>query len=186
MGTIYAVAQTQYFDRVIIGIPTDPIDINRVVGRSLAAGTKNYASQDSIAIGRGNHSVSWGGSVGHSNTTRTFCFATGFNNKVNEGTSFRSSFAAGNFNFISADQSFASGLGNDVIGDYAGAIGAYLINNENESVVVGAYNEVKTDLQFSVGIGDSSGRSNALEVYKDGSVMINEPQGDIPMGIYGE
>jgi len=64
--------------------------------------------------------------------------------------------------------------------------GKGLIVRDDNSVVVGKYNKVTSGTEaFIVGIGNnSSPGENAFEVYMNGKVIINKPQGDISMGIY--
>jgi hypothetical protein len=51
--------------------------------------------------------------------------------------------------------------------------GEHLEFSNDSEAAVGAYNKTKSNLRFSVGNGsDESHRSNALEVYKDGTVII--------------
>lgn len=107
---------------------------------------------------------------------------------------------------IVGSYSSSRGIASLVVGEYsvldnlleegpraAALIGEGLIGKWDTSVVIGKYNnsniEVDSGLLFAIGNGTGSAtnqRSNALEVYDDGTVIIAEPQGDIPMGEFGE
>jgi len=58
---------------------------------------------------------------------------------------------------------------------------------DEASTVIGQWNKntgTGTDEVFVIGIGSASPGANAMEVYRDGTVIINVPQGDISMGIF--
>lgn len=95
-------------------------------------------------------------------------------------------FAAGRYNEVYATNASTMGEYNLVTGDRGMAFGYQLLNSNDDATVVGAYNEEVVDAIFSVGNGDSSARSNALVVKKDGSITITEVQGDISMGVFSQ
>jgi len=88
------------------------------------------------------------------------------------------------------------GYGNTLDASSAAAIGSSLSTHYDDSLVVGSFNLPAANLTkpnsptaFVVGIGYAGTSSpwiptkkNALEVYKDGTVIINERQGDVLMG----
>ena len=163
--------------------------------------TVNTISNGSAAIGYNSHSNSWSLTVGShnkaldnsfssgTNEVRNFGGAIGHSNNVNydaTGQYPRHSFAAGLSNTVLGNSSFASGSYGDINADNATALGKGITIAHHKAVVVGEYNEDKADVRFAVGNGDdSSNRSNALEVYKNGDVIINKAQGDIGMGGFG-
>lgn len=74
----------------------------------------------------------------------------------------------------------------------ATALGEGLINGWNFATVVGKFNDTtptaSSGLLFAVGNGAGAAqvdRTNAMEVYSSGKIIINTPQGDIPMGDFG-
>lgn len=80
--------------------------------------------------------------------------------------------------------SLAVGWGNS-LSSYSLAVGRYLNSPGSNSLVVGKYNASASGAYFIVGKGSSNGnRSNALEVYSDGTVVIPKKQGSVSMGIY--
>lgn len=54
------------------------------------------------------------------------------------------------------------------------AHGDHVTADANYQTTFGTYNEVNTDAAFIVGNGDSSKKSNALEVNKDGNVYVQQ------------
>ena len=196
----------------VFALDTDNLDVgnnpsNAVSGYSTAVGDYNDAQTKSIAVGHNNDAIDNSGAVGHWNTAGHLSTASGWGNKVwdtslsvgvaNEvnleyaTTGGQSSFLVGDFSKVEGSSCFSAG-GSNTVGDVnsltrsAAAIGSYLTNTNDLSVVVGYANANKPGLRFSVGCGDASYAiyKNGLEVYDDGVVVINEPQGDIAMGSY--
>lgn len=161
---------------------------NTIYAGSASTGYNNQSSYHSLVLGA--HSLAHNSSlsVGHTNESKNLSAAVGYLNNVNKddnsGTIARS-MAVGTTNYILSSDSFASGWNNDVTANQAMALGYALVNAETRSTVVGEYNAAKNDVRFVVGNGDSGSRSNALEVYKNGDVIINKEQGDISMGAFG-
>lgn len=63
-------------------------------------------------------------------------------------------------------------------------IGSYNIAYDSDSAVIGKYNKnTQGDELFILGNGTSSAPSNAMEVFKNGTIRILR-QGDISMGTY--
>jgi len=156
-----------------IGISTYTYDGNA----SIAVGLANWVyGAHSVAIGRSNYledgDEEWDGTeyslaVGQSNTMR--------------GTH---SAIVGMYNVIDEDYDYGLPLGTVVLG-------RGLISRWSNCTVVGKYNNaslaVNSGLLFAVGNGSSSatdGRSNAFEVFYDGTVKM-PIQGDILMGEFG-
>jgi hypothetical protein len=72
--------------------------------------------------------------------------------------------------------------------DGSATFGRGLVNKWNSSLVTGQYNSTTppSTLLFAIGNGvDGNNRTNAMEVYKDGKVIIRQAQGDILMGEFG-
>lgn len=114
--------------------------------------------------------------------------AVGLYNEVNYAAptgSPRGSFAVGYYNNIFGNYCQTSGAYNDITADYTTTLGYALEATTNNATIVGKYNEDKAGVLFVVGQGDSIVRKNALEVHDDGSVIINQAQGDIDMGGFG-
>lgn len=66
--------------------------------------------------------------------------------------------------------------------------GNWLENRWSNATIIGQYNATTppATLLFAIGNGnDANNRSNAVEVYKDGKVIIRQAQGDILMGEFG-
>ena len=102
-----------------------------------------------------------------------------------EGIQARRSLAVGYVNVVEAFDSAAVGRNNAVEARMATALGMGLTNTTDMATVVGAYNEDKPGVRFAVGDGaDENSKSNALEVYDDGRVVMKK-QGDIKMGAFG-
>jgi hypothetical protein len=159
-----------------------------------------------LAVGQGNalSNGSDGLMVGASNNidTATCSLVLGYANYATEASD---SIVGGIEN--SANQSDCSqtfGIYNAITGSYASLIGgdnnnatnaassatlgSHLINNWGYSTVIGQYNAYQGggDLAFVIGIGASdNSRKNAMEVYKDGSIVVPKRQGDIKMGEFG-
>jgi hypothetical protein len=90
-------------------------------------------------------------------------------------------FSEGNSNSIMVGlNNFAGGNTN------SGIVGRGLANLWNDCLVAGRYNDTSVSgIMFAVGNGvDASNRSNALEVYSDGKILMPR-QGDILMGEFG-
>lgn len=82
------------------------------------------------------------------------------------------SVSVGGYNTIDFDESLAVGK----------SVHAYDAN----SVVIGMWNkDTGGNELFVIGKGTSSVKSNAFEVFDDGSVCIPVRQGDIDMGVFG-
>jgi hypothetical protein len=108
--------------------------------------------------------------------------------------SYWKSVEAGSSSYVASSQSavLMVGFGNALNASNSAAIGSSLATDSSDSLVVGRFNEDPGDLVlpnaatiFVLGKGTSAEKANAMEVYQDGTVIINERQGDIPMGIYG-
>lgn len=98
------------------------------------------------------------------------------------------SVATGRENIIYGDYSFVSGR-NNTVGyssivagtsshsegfEYTAALGGYIEIGNNYQVVVGKYNEQKSDVRFAVGNGESANeRNNAFEVTMSGLTKAN-------------
>lgn len=198
---LVAYAATE-FDNVDVGNAA----VNTATASALAVGYGNTANQNSIAGGEINTSKYASAAFGVMNdaTYRSFAsgwgnFASGYaaafgqDNKVNEGIvnlspERRFSFATGQMNVITGGHNFAAGAFNHIVAFRAAAIGTGLINTVDDSTIVGSYNEEKSGIRFVVGRGtesDEASRSNALEVYADGDVIIPKRQGDVLMGSFG-
>lgn len=80
------------------------------------------------------------------------------------------------------------GFGNNHWAGNTMTAGSYLITYDENSTVVGQWNiDTGGDEAFVVGNGTGSGdKRNALEVYKNGDVIVPKAQGDIDMGIFGQ
>lgn len=123
----------------------------------------------------------------------SYSAAFGGNNTVG-GTS---SAAFGNNNIVGGNYSAAFGFINTVEGDYSTAFGAnnivgedystaFGVNNSvggHASVAFGSFNkaysidngdDIPDDLRFSIGIGDSAERMNALSIFKNGEAWFDE------------
>ncbi len=182
-GVVYAT--TTSFDEVDVGVDIP----HTVTGGSLAVGNDNQSSYKSLATGSYSFAHNNSFTAGHTNKAHIMSGAVGYLNNVNVGSSSypRSAFAAGTINTVYGSDSVAFGHGNDIAASYSSAMGKGLLITTNKTNVVGEYNEdtVGADMRFVVGNGDSGSRSNAFEVHKDGSVIINQSQGDIDMGGFG-
>ena len=81
--------------------------------------------------------------------------------------------------------SLAVGFNNRVAGEQSAALGEGLVVRPANATAVGSFNATSGesgDAVFAVGIGTAEERANAFEVHANGDVVINKPQGDIPMG----
>lgn len=176
---------------------------------SLAVGGSNAVSnQCALAVGLGNHiggSWPWGGyasfAVGVSNSMfGDYSAAVGTSNQL-AGSDYdwrgsSSSLVVGSYNFTGGNATFIVGQNNYVCGDSdngyiqsTAVVGVGLISNWSHSLIVGQYNDSSisplSGLLFAIGNGtDSTHRSNALEVYADGKIVMPR-QGDILMGEFG-
>ena len=162
---------------------------NTVSNSSTAIGYNNTASSRSLAVGSHHNVQSWSFAVGSSNTVKKHSGAVGYLHYVNHtvtGDYPRASFAVGTWNKVHGNDNLVSGWNNDVTANQAGAIGSALNNTNNHSLVVGKNNEDKDGIQFAVANGaDANNRSNSFEVHLNGDVIINNAQGDIDEGIFG-
>ena len=85
--------------------------------------------------------------------------------------------------------SLAVGFNNRVAGEQSAALGEGLVVRSRNALAVGRFNATSGesgDAVFAVGIGTAEERANAFEVHANGDVVINKPQGDIPMYDPGE
>lgn len=92
-------------------------------------------------------------------------------------------FEMGNYSTVYGYPAASVGKANFVSANNCMAIGLDLDLQTNNSVAVGKYNVNTNGMLFVVGDGTSAERSNALEVWDDGTVIIKK-QGDISMGNY--
>ena len=128
-----------------------------------------------FAVGNTNHANYQGAFASGKNNTADgkYSFVTGKNNKVGHASG-----AFGADNNVYSQYSFASGSGNEVRGIYSFAAGLGLIINSAKQSVFGFFNDVIQKYQdkysiFSIGNGkDNANRSNAFEVYNDGSAEL--------------
>jgi hypothetical protein len=148
---------------------------------SAAIGEHNYLNADnSLVVGLWNTSMV--NYVGDSNSN----ILTGAYNYMGPQTD--SCVALGFNNFVQGEWLY--GYDDPQTLYAASVLGFGLINKWSNSTIVGQYNNSTisylTPLLFAVGNGASSTlRSNALEVYVDGTVKIVKRQGDILMGEFG-
>lgn len=100
------------------------------------------------------------------------------------------SVALGKNNLAYGSQSIALGFANESIGSHSFTAGGYNIANGSDSVAIGRYLEVNSQAEFacgifnksssdtntifSIGIGSSSRRKNALTVNKNGDIFIGD------------
>ena len=179
------------FENLKIGGSLSGVNANIASGYSLASGIGHKASLRSVALGLKNDVHYFGFANGVLNDVGAIGFANGYYNDVNGGsgqTWDRGSFATGWYNSISGRRSNAIGWDNVVVGHDITAIGTGLIGSYNQALIVGKFNEDKQNLLFSIGNGTSDfdytqtnttpypriniSRSNAFEVYNDGSIKI--------------
>lgn len=162
---------------------------NNVYANSTGIGYNSHASWHSLTSGGYNFAHDLSFAAGHSNDVKNISGAIGWQNNVNydaTGQYPRYAFATGVLNYVLGNGSFASGRMNDITADESAAIGEGIVITDDNATVVGTYNEDKASVRFVVGVGaDGVSRSNALEVHDDGSVIINQAQGDISMGGFG-
>ena len=87
--------------------------------------------------------------------------------------------------FYTSGGALSVGYGNANSGGYSGTIGYGLIAYSDYCLAVGKYNKNTSATElFVIGRGTSSVPANAFEVHDDGTVIVNEPQGDVEMGIF--
>lgn len=151
---------------------------------AMGEGATTWGS-DAVAIGR--YAWAYYGSIviGGGGTLDAGAIAIG-----NSFAYMGNSIVIGNGNYSSYDAT-AIGSSNTVNGYRATAIGYSNRADAHSSFVVGCYNVgggsdwdwIPADPLFEIGNGTASNaRSSAFIVYKDGSIKIPKPQGDIPMG----
>ncbi len=180
---------------------------NSVTGQaSLAVGGNNLVHYMSMAVGQGNSHLGGGGATigSHNSNYGSGCLIAGRSNMSHWSTD--SNFLTGWGNYADAfiTECFVAGTNNWVGGGsyqfdgseyyYYGfsamfALGRGLYNHWDTSVVVGRYNDASmpdsSGVVFVIGNGaDANNRSNAMEVYADGKILIPR-QGDILMGEFG-
>ena len=179
--------------------------INGASRGGAAIGTDNSVLdfyRGSLAVGISNSVYGgYAAAFGYSNTvSASASVAIGENNTFQFDPDFgggSTSLIVGKFNtiFASSHGSIVSGVNNWVGGtdpnqEAMATFGRGLINIVSSSTVVGQYNNMTPLLAgsvlFVVGNGpDYNNRSNALEVYGDGTVIVRKRQGDILMGEFG-
>lgn len=152
------------------------------VGFNNGIGVYSTTGNSSMCVGASNSNSGVYSTIFGSNNTI-------WNDNGEDGSAFYS-LVSGNFNYNNASSySAVFGYNNSVdIANYSLTVGAGLINTWSYSTLVGKYNAYQggSGLLFIVGNGaDSTHRSNALEVYNDGTVLISKAQGDILMGQFG-
>lgn len=175
------------------------------IGQSNSVGAGN-------SLGVGNSQTIWGttnSAFGYGNTaySGSYSLLSGSTNWVNgstntlfgtsntvnfdseEGTYPVNNLLLGSYNYVYGSSNSLLAGENNYGGDgivASALIGRGLISYWSYAAVVGSYNATPSgDLRFVVGSGDSVTRSNALEVYADGTVIIPKAQGDILMGEFG-
>lgn len=178
-----------------------------VVGGGGAIGSQNnvtdYYDRGSLAVGI-NNGVNGGVSSAFGNGNQVGGYASvaiGISNNLmstyEDGVS-STSLLVGSYNYLeyNAHSSIVSGV-NNVVGGYGmplleatATFGRGLLNSTwSNATLVGQYNSgglLGGLILFAVGNGaDASNRSNALEVYTDGTVVLRKRQGDILMGEFG-
>lgn len=124
--------------------------------------TNNANGESSLVIGFGNSAE----------TTYGILIGRGNKSLSDNGMAF------GYQNTASGEFSYAFGHGNKTIGANSTAIGYYTIAKDNQSTIVGAYNDTTlNNVQFAVGYGtrvmSSVTRRNAITVFKDGGIRLN-------------
>lgn len=178
---------------------------------SMIIGNGNTAGGYTLLVGAANVNGGYGygqAAIGENNTTASCSLVVGLTNYTEQSGSFAvgtgntlwnvgyNSFALGKDNSVEGKASGALGFDNEVLGastNPAIAIGEGLSvdgqTHGETKVVVGRYNDSSSSVAgevFVVGIGaDDNNRSNALEVYANGDVIISKAQGDISMGAFG-
>jgi hypothetical protein len=124
----------------------------------------NTAADDySIALGNGNTVTKGGLGVGSNNYARAI-----------------GAVALGHSNYADSSYSFAAGYGNTALGQNSFALGENIISRSKNCITVGSFNIdggdpdtwLDTDPIFVVGNGTSSGRSDALKVLKNGTLVL--------------
>jgi len=105
-----------------------------------------------------------------------------------------SSLVSGYCHTVTGSFSAVAGMNNAITGNLQFAFGQGLISDNywtwwpegTPAVFLGQYNRFDTTLLLTVGNGpDATHRTNAFEVYQDGTVKIPKRQGDIVMGEFG-
>jgi hypothetical protein len=139
---------------------------------SIAMGYFNNASGNN-SVAMGDHTTASGLiSTAMGNVTT----ASGDNSTAigrNTTASGDNSTAVGYSTEASGDYSTAMGTGTTASGDYSTAMGAGTTADENYSTAMGIYNNnTITGELLTVGNGDAITRSNALEVYANGDVVV--------------
>lgn len=164
--------------------------VSNVLGASLAVGYFNSVN-GYFSAAFGEYNSVWAGSSVAIGFINTFSSSNG---------NAYGSLAVGQYNTVNGPSSFniVSGY-NNAIGGVASinlwataTFGRGLYNSSwHDATIVGHYNAeplIATPLLFAVGNGSGSAvaqRSNALEVYTDGTVVVRKRQGDILMGEFG-
>ncbi|MCH2196552.1 tail fiber domain-containing protein [Kordia sp.] len=152
---------------------------------SFAGGRRNQASGEATTVfGRdneasGNYSFAMGLNSG---TIAPYSWSSGLNSNSFSGADY--SFAFGNSAETRAAYSMAFGRTVDTYGDYSLGFGDHVITRSYGEVVLGAYNTDYVpnsatavdgaDRLFVLGNGTASARSNALTVFKNGTININD------------
>lgn len=164
-------------------------------GASLSSGWGNTVyGQGSVALGFQNTvGATHAENIGNNAWTLPHSVAVGSNNSSTGA----GSVAIGTSNIATGSAAAAFNQNNVASGGNSTAFGNGSRANGRAEFVVGEYNVLSggsgntisgNDVLFAVGNGsgpEEVNRSNALEVRRDGSVIINSPQGDISMGIFG-
>lgn len=183
LPTVIYATVTQVDDLAVGNVANSPSSNSAVVG------INNHASYTSMSVGVSGWTHEYSLVAGHSNRAKNMSVALGWQNDVNYAASGqypRHALASGLLNDVLGNSSFATGYNNDVTADNCSVLGKGLVSTTDNATTVGQYNENKAGVLFVVGKGTSgSARSNALEIHDDGSVIINQSQGDIDMGSFG-
>jgi hypothetical protein len=190
---------------IVGGLELEIGDSNDVSPIGGAIGSFNTVNGfGSIAVGDYNVvSGSYNSAFGSQNSVDGFELMTiGFTNTLalTLGATPSQSLVVGYFNGMNGgvSGSIVSGISNSVSGDIVGGtmstleasatFGMGLRNKWNYATVIGRFNSntPPSSLLFAIGNGtDQNHRSNAVEVYTDGKVIIRRVQGDILMGEFG-
>jgi hypothetical protein len=176
---------------------------NQVLGRSLAVGSSNYVGyQGALAIGSSNTvSGELSAAIGSGNNNPGYALLMvgsinygGFSQE--EGAPSNGAvFGAANYIGPRSQSVLVSGANNYVDAHMyddnfaSNTLGYGLVNRWSYSTVLGHYNDsspsLTSGLLLAVGNGtDANNRSNALEVYASGKILMPR-QGDILMGEFG-
>lgn len=104
--------------------------------------------------------------------------------------------AIGWANLMVNSSTIAVGEGNIAGGTASVTVGNYLHTVSQNSMTIGTHNQPSsqqvipngpTILVLSSGNGipnDDDEKRNVMEVYKDGTIIINDPQGEVSMGVF--